>query len=109
MTAAQLVTHIMEPSKEIPDEYRTYLVETVDFDSFSGFLVSEDDDAVQLRTDITDPNVVTEVRKVDIDVMEPGKLSAMPQGLFMTFQLEEIYELIAYLLAGGDPGHEVYK
>lgn len=108
-SAADLVTHIMDPSREVADEYKSYVVETVDFDSYSGFLVKEDEDEVHLRTSIVDPTVVTVIRKFDIDSMDASKLSAMPQGLTMTMQLEEIYELVAYLLAGGDPNSEIYK
>ena len=33
----------------------------------------------------------------------------MPDGLFNRMNKDEILDLTAYLISGGDPGHEMFK
>ena len=41
--------------------------------------------------------------------MEPSKVSPMPEGLPGLMTKEEVLDLVAYTLSGGDPKHEVFK
>ena len=56
-----------------------------------------------------EPGRVTNVRRQDIESMEPGKVSMMPEGLLNTLQEAEIQDLVAYLLARGDPQHKMFQ
>ena len=38
-----------------------------------------------------------------------SKTSPMPLGLFKRMTKEEILDLVAYLISGGDAGHELFR
>jgi hypothetical protein len=40
--------------------------------------------------------------------MEPSKISPMPVGLLNPLTKEEILDLFAYVLSGGDLKHEIF-
>ena len=41
---------------------------------------------------------MTNVKRADIESIEPSKVSPMPEGLLNSLQLDEIQDLVAYLL-----------
>jgi hypothetical protein len=40
--------------------------------------------------------------------MEPSKVSLMPPGLLNILSKDEIYDLLAYVLSGGDPKNAMF-
>jgi ribosome assembly protein YihI (activator of Der GTPase) len=54
-----------------------------------------------MMTDMFDPNGFTNVNRKDIESIENSKVSPMPEGLLNTLQKDEILDLLAYLLSGG--------
>ena len=59
--------------------------------------------------DPADPNDLVNVDRKDVKSMEPSKVSPMPEGLLQFMTREEVLDLVAYTLSGGDPKHEVFK
>jgi hypothetical protein len=49
------------------------------------------------------------IDRKEIDELEISKKSAMPDGLFKQMTKDEILDLIAYLISGGEPSHELFK
>jgi hypothetical protein len=41
--------------------------------------------------------------------MEPSKVSLMPPGLLNILNKDEIYDLLAYVLSGGDSKNPMFK
>jgi hypothetical protein len=41
--------------------------------------------------------------------IEPSKVSPMPTGLLNVLTKDEILDLVAYVLAGGNPHHETFR
>jgi hypothetical protein len=66
-------------------------------------------DRVTLNTDMFDPNQRVNVDRPDIAGIEPSKVSPMPPGLLNMMQKEEIMDLVAYVLSGGDRKHEAFR
>jgi len=48
------------------------------------------------------PNDFTNVKRQDIESMEPSKVSMMPEGLMNSLKEDEIQDLVAFLLSRGD-------
>jgi hypothetical protein len=61
-----------------------------------------------LNTDLTNPNKRVGIDRKEIELMEVSKVSAMPTGLFNAMTREEILDLLAYLLSGGDASHRFF-
>jgi len=95
----QLLRQILHPSENIEDAYQAYTIETMDFETLTGFLVEETEDQVKLRANPEDPGAITTVARDNIDTMTKSQLSIMPTGLMITLYEEEIHDLLAYLMS----------
>jgi len=51
---------------------------------------------------------VTKVKAELITSIEPSPISMMPPGLINTMNKEDILDLLAYLISGGDRNHELF-
>ncbi len=96
--ALDTLKHILEPSIEVAEDYRTFLVETRDGGFHSGLLVASDDEAVQIRSNPLDPDRIETIPRDRIESLEPSALSPMPSGLLSTLQPDEVRDLIRYVL-----------
>ena len=98
LTALDTLRHILEPSDDVAEDYRTYLVETLDGRFYSGLLASADDRTVSIRSNPLDPNYVETIPREEIESLDESSLSPMPSGLLSTLQPSEVQDLIRYLL-----------
>ena len=58
---------------------------------------------------LTDPNKRVSIDRKTIENLKVSKNSPMPTGLFDRMTKDEIMDLIAYLISGGDARHEYFK
>ena len=56
-----------------------------------------------------EPGKMTNVKRAEIESIEPSKVSPMPEGLLNSLQLDEIQDLVAYLLAGGNKQNVAFR
>jgi hypothetical protein len=70
--------------------------------------VKRNGDAIVLNTDLTDPNQRVTIDRNTIEQMVVSDVSAMPTGLFNRMTKDEILNLLAYLISGGDSNHEMF-
>jgi hypothetical protein len=45
----------------------------------------------------------------DVANVEPSQISMMPPGTIALMNKDELSDLLAYLISGGDPKHKVFK
>ena len=96
--ALDTLRHILEPSDEVAEDYRTSLVETRDGRFYSGLLVESNDDGVRIRSNPLDPNHIEAIPREEIESVDESSLSPMPSGLLSTLQPSEVQDLIRYVL-----------
>ena len=104
-----LFDQVINPSKVINDQFSAVMVITDDGLVHRGVVVNLNNDRLTLNTDLTDPNQRVNVDRNRIDEMLVPKISPMPVGLFNRMTKEEILDLVAYLISGGDPKHQYFK
>jgi putative heme-binding domain-containing protein len=104
-----LLESILDPSKEVSDQYGAVQITTLDGKSVVGRIVNLNGDNIMVNTDMLNPNGNVGVNRNNIEEMKPSKLSMMPTGLFDTFTSEELTDLMAYLLSRGDRAHGYFK
>jgi putative heme-binding domain-containing protein len=92
-----LLHNILDPNAEIPNDYRTWNLDTKDDRSVSGILARQDATAVTLVT----PNETLTVARTDIARLKQSELSMMPEGLLQALPEDEVRNLIAYLRGKG--------
>jgi putative heme-binding domain-containing protein len=96
---SQVLTHILDPNREVSPNYLEYLVTTRDGKTTSGVIVAETVTSLTLRRT---GGVQETVLRQDIEEMASTNRSLMPDGLEQTVSPQEMADLIAFLL--GKPG-----
>ena len=73
-----------------------------------GPFVNLNGDNVSLNTDVTDPNQRVNVNRTEIKSMGISTVSPMPASLLNMLKEDEILDLVAYVLSGGDSKHRMF-
>lgn len=106
--AKDMLTAIIEPNKEISDQYQA-----TQFLTTNGVVVGRvanlNGKKIMVVTNMLAPGDFTEINVDDIEERRPAPTSMMPAGLLDTFKPEEVADLLAYLKSGGNPAHAVYQ
>jgi putative heme-binding domain-containing protein len=104
-----LLDQIINPSKEINEQFAPIIVTRKNGETLSGVVVNLSGDNVTINTDLSDPNQRVNIDRKTVESMEPSKVSMMPPTLLMMLTKEEILDLVAYVLSGGDKNHASFK
>ncbi len=97
-----LLESIIEPSKQISDQYGAIVVKKKDGEVVVGRVGNLSGDTLMVLENMFAPNDFTNVKREDVQSIEPSKVSMMPEGLLTYFKEDEIEDLIAFLLSRGD-------
>ena len=104
-----LLDQIINPSKEINEQFAPIIVTKNDGDILSGVVVNLSGDGVTLNTDLSDPNQRVNVDRKQLKSIEPSKVSPMPPMLLNMLTKEEVLDLVSYVLSGGDKTNAMFK
>lgn len=99
---------IIEPNKVISDQYGSTVFYLNDGSSITGRIVSQDDQHYSISQNPFAPQVVRSVAKKDVARTRVSEVSPMLPGLINRLNADELRDLIAYLMAGGNPDNEIY-
>ncbi|MCX6854114.1 MAG: c-type cytochrome, partial [Verrucomicrobia bacterium] len=108
-TLRDLLENIVEPSKVISDQYESTIIETKDGKVITGRITSEDDDHLYVATNPADLNDITTVKVPELKSRQASPISLMPPGLINSMNPDEVRDLIAYILSGGDKRGKMFK
>ena len=100
-SARDLLEAILTPSAAISDQYQDTEIWTIDDELFVGRVEDETDEVVVIRT-APPREEVWEIPLEEIALRRLHPVSRMPEGLLDTLSLEQIRDLMAYVLAGAD-------
>ncbi len=104
-----LLDQIINPSKEINEQFAPIVVTKNNGDIVSGVVVNLSGDNVTLNTDVSDPNQRVNIDRKEVESIEVSKISPMPPMLLNMLTKEEVLDLLAYTLSGGDKTNEMFK
>jgi putative heme-binding domain-containing protein len=106
-SVSDMLDSIIEPSKAISDQYGSQQVITTSGKVLIGRVVEIGDETYVYTAEVdAKPVVLTED---DIEDIKPSPVSQMPTGLVDTLSADELKDLLAYLMAAGDPNAALYK
>ncbi len=103
------VDQIINPSKVINEQFVPIVVTKNDGETVTGMVVNLNGDTVTLNTDLADPNQRVSVDRKLVKSIEPSKVSPMPPMLLAFLTKDEILDLVAYVLSGGDATKDMFK
>ncbi len=80
-----------------------------DGSSILGRLINEDEGKYSISQNPFSPQTLRDIPKADVVSLSHSQVSLMLPGLTNRLNDEELKDLIAYMVAGGNADHEVYK
>lgn len=92
-----LVESILFPSLSFVRSYEPVMIVTTDGKQHNGLLKSESTDSITLQIDA---RKVVEIKKTEIEIRQPGKVSVMPAGLDKQLTPQQLADLVRYLKEG---------
>lgn len=104
-----LLESVLQPSKEISDQYGAIKIKKKDGDLVTGRVGNLNGDVLMVIENMFAPNDFTNVKREDIESIAPSEVSMMPEGLLNYFKDDEILDLMAYLLSQGDRGNKMFS
>ncbi|WP_298866190.1 family 16 glycoside hydrolase [uncultured Gimesia sp.] len=104
--ARYILESIIEPSKVISDQYQSSTVLTTDGRTFTGLVSNADGTVVIYPADVKVKPISLSVE--DVEEILPSSVSQMPKEMLNTLNGDEVRDLMAYLLSGGDPKSKIY-
>ena len=100
---------IINPSKVINEQFAPVIVTKNNGETFSGVVVNLNGDRVSINTDLSDPSQQVSIDRKEVKSMELSTVSPMPPMLLSMLSQEEILDLVAYVLSGGDKENAWFK
>jgi len=94
----ELLTHLIDPSRNVEGNFRVYSVLTVDGVALSGLLASETKTSIELIDSEAKRHVV---QREDIQNLKASTKSLMPEGFEKQVKPEEIRDLLEFLTQRG--------
>ncbi len=99
----------INPSETISDQYHATVLELKAGGSIVGKLNDEDDTNYYLSQNPFAPNDIKTIPKNTVVLKKNAEVSIMMPGLINRLNEEELKDLMAYLVSGGNADHAVYK
>jgi len=108
-SSRDILESILEPSRQISDQYGSLNIVQLDGKVIHGRIINLAGDSFRVQTDMLNPGSLVGVDRKQIEEMIPSKVSMMPAGLLDVLQVEEILDLMAYLLSRGDRRNAMFR
>ncbi len=95
-----VIEHIIDPSKVVSDQYQSHSILTVDGRVLTGLMSEADGKVILYPADIKMEPV--SLASDEVQQIRPSPVSQMPKGLIDGLNAQELRDLLAYLMSGGD-------
>ncbi|OWW23605.1 heme-binding protein [Zobellia sp. OII3] len=100
---------IIDPNDVIPDQYNTTVFSLKDGNSIVGRLISEEGADYKVSQNPYAPEIIRSIPKNEVTDMKMSTVSLMPPGSINRLSDDEVKDLLAYLISGGDTKNEIFS
>jgi putative heme-binding domain-containing protein len=108
-TSKDILEAIITPDKTISDQYAATEFQLKSGESIIAKLVNEDNKTYIVSQNPYDPTTLMEIPKSNVVSKQYSKISMMLPRLVNSLNEEELKDLVAYIIAGGNESNEVFK
>ncbi|CAN5450065.1 hypothetical protein BH23BAC1_BH23BAC1_06900 [soil metagenome] len=108
-SAKDMLEHVIDPNKEVSDQYASVVFSMRGGKSIVGKLANENENTYFVSQNPFAPDVVREIPKSEVTETRFSNVSIMMPGLINALNEEELKDLMAYLMAGGNKEHPIYS
>ncbi len=109
LTHADVLRDILEPSHKINEKYQPYSFVLDTGKVVTGMILEETPDVIKVIENPLLSQEPTVITKDSIEEQVKSKTSIMPQGLLDKLTADEVLDLLAYILAGGNEKHPLFQ
>src|SRR5262249_46708285 len=106
---ADILRDILEPSFKINEQYQSFIFELSSGENVIGMILEETPQDVKVNENPLAKAEPVMLKKSDIVERRKSPTSIMPKGLVDRLTREEILDLMAYVIARGDPRHAMFR
>lgn len=103
-----ILAAINTPSESISDQFAATLLTMQDGRTMTGRVLDEGDEAIELNQNPFAPDQTIRVLKSDIAEQALSPVSIMPPRLLNRLNGQEVADIMAFMLAGGNPEHPCF-
>lgn len=103
-----IVTSICEPNAVIAEQFQASVVTKKDGGQVVGRIILEDENEVAVASNPFDFSQLTRIARADVASIELSPVSLMPPAMIAAMNADEVRDLVAYLVSGGDKKHRVF-
>ncbi|MEN8785914.1 MAG: c-type cytochrome, partial [Akkermansiaceae bacterium] len=104
-----IVVAICEPSQSISEQYQASTITLKDGSGLYGRLIYKNDKEVAVAPNPFNFGDLQKNPAHLVKKIEPSQISMMPAGTINAMNKEELKDLVAYLLSGGNKKHEAFQ
>lgn len=104
-----VLEHILNPSKKIEKKYQSNVMTLTSGKVVTGMVLEETGDELKIIDNPSAPDRITAIAKSEIEERALSDISIMPKGVLNKLTREEILDLLAYVLAGGDAKNTLFS
>jgi putative heme-binding domain-containing protein len=99
----------IHPNMVVSNQYEQHELTLKNGSVMMGKIVTDSEDEYSLVQSGLEPLKLTQVKKIEVESKKASKLSMMPGGLINSMNAEELKDLMAYFVSGGDRKHKVFR
>ncbi|MCF6310909.1 MAG: c-type cytochrome [Verrucomicrobiales bacterium] len=104
-----LLESIIEPSKEISDQYGATIFTKKDGSEIVGRIMNLNKNNIQVNVNMLNPSDTVSIDRSQLKGQKQSPTSMMPPGLIYTLSKDDVLDLLAYLLSQGNPDDPMFK
>lgn len=108
-TMRDLMENIIDPSKVISDQYDSHEIVKKDGTIILGRIIVEENGKVFVMTNPFAPSDQLAINESDIKSKQTRKVSMMPPSLINALNQDELLDLLAYLVTGGNAKDKAFS
>lgn len=100
---------ICEPSQSISEQYLASSITLKNGGTLYGRLLFNNDKEIAVAPNPFNYTEMTKAPADQVEKIEYSQISMMPPGMIAAMNADELKDLIAYLVSGGNPEHDAFK
>lgn len=104
-----IIVAICEPSDSISEQYQASSVTLKDGGFLYGRVIYRNDKEIAVAPNPYDLGQISKAPMDDVEKVEFSQISVMPPGTVAAMNADELKDLMAYLISGGDRRHASFK
>jgi putative heme-binding domain-containing protein len=104
-----ILDHILNPSKKIEPKYQSSVIVLSSGKVVTGLVLEDAGGELKVLDNPAAPDKLVAVKKSEIEERSASEVSIMPKGVLNKLTREEILDLLAWVVAGGDREHVLFK